>query len=99
MSKRIRLNGLRQSTVGHTAVGLWRHPDSRAHEYRELSHWTEVARILERGAFDTLFIADALAPRWTPTGAGSTRRCATASRPRPTTRCWRSARWRPSPGI
>ncbi|MDX6741430.1 LLM class flavin-dependent oxidoreductase [Actinocorallia sp. A-T 12471] len=62
MSKRIRLNGLRQSTVGHTAVGLWRHPDSRAHEYRELSHWTEVARTLERGTFDTLFIADALGP-------------------------------------
>ncbi|ROO88136.1 dimethylsulfide monooxygenase large subunit [Actinocorallia herbida] len=62
MSKRIRLNGLRQSTVGHTAIGLWRHPDSRAHEYRELAHWTEVARILERGTFDTLFVADALGP-------------------------------------
>jgi hypothetical protein len=32
------LNGLRQNTVGHTAMGLWRHPDSRAHEYRTLRH-------------------------------------------------------------
>ncbi|MER6672795.1 LLM class flavin-dependent oxidoreductase [Streptomyces sp. NPDC000983] len=60
--RRIRLNGLRQSTVGHTAMGLWRHPDSQAHRYRDLSHWIETARILERGRFDALFIADALGP-------------------------------------
>ncbi|MFI5934677.1 LLM class flavin-dependent oxidoreductase [Actinoplanes sp. NPDC051494] len=62
MSERIRLNGLRQSTVGHTAIGLWRHPDSQAHRYRDLSYWTDTARILERGRFDALFIADALGP-------------------------------------
>ncbi|WP_430785046.1 hypothetical protein [Actinoplanes sp. G11-F43] len=59
---RFRLNGLRQSTVGHTAIGLWRHPDSQAHRYRELSYWMETARILERGRFDALFVADALGP-------------------------------------
>ncbi|GAA4708990.1 LLM class flavin-dependent oxidoreductase [Phytohabitans rumicis] len=61
-AKRIRLHGLRQSTVGHTAIGLWRHPDSQAHRYRELDYWLETARILERGRFDALFIADALGP-------------------------------------
>ncbi|SNY68503.1 LLM class flavin-dependent oxidoreductase [Paractinoplanes atraurantiacus] len=60
--QRIRLNGLRQSTVGHTAIGLWRHPDSQAHRYRDLSYWVDTARILERGRFDALFIADALGP-------------------------------------
>lgn len=60
--KRIRLNGLRQNTVGHTAAGLWRHPHSEAHRYRELAHWLETAQILERGFFDSLFIADALGP-------------------------------------
>ncbi|GAB6903300.1 LLM class flavin-dependent oxidoreductase [Kineosporia succinea] len=59
---RMRLNGLRQNTVGHTAMGLWRHPDSRAHEYRTIRHWVETAQILERGGFDALFIADALGP-------------------------------------
>ncbi|MBB2941330.1 FMN-dependent oxidoreductase (nitrilotriacetate monooxygenase family) [Actinoplanes lutulentus] len=59
---RIRLNGLRQSTVGHTAIGLWRHPDSQAHRYRDLSYWVETAQILERGKFDALFVADALGP-------------------------------------
>ncbi|MFT4247080.1 MAG: LLM class flavin-dependent oxidoreductase [Pseudomonas sp.] len=62
MSRRIRLSGLRQNTVGHTAAGLWRHPDSQAHLYRTLGHWIETAQILERGRFDTLFIADALGP-------------------------------------
>ncbi len=62
MSARIRLSGLRQNTVGHTAAGLWRHPDSQAHHYRTLAHWVETAQILERGRFDTLFIADALGP-------------------------------------
>jgi FMN-dependent oxidoreductase (nitrilotriacetate monooxygenase family) len=61
-TQRIRLHALRQCTVGHTAIGLWRHPDSRAHEYRELTHWLETASILERGRFDALFIADALGP-------------------------------------
>jgi FMN-dependent oxidoreductase (nitrilotriacetate monooxygenase family) len=60
--QRIRLHALRQCTVGHTAIGLWRHPDSRAHEYRELAHWLQTASILERGRFDALFIADALGP-------------------------------------
>ncbi|WP_433829810.1 LLM class flavin-dependent oxidoreductase [Actinoplanes sp. CA-015351] len=59
---RIRLNGLRQSTPGHTAIGLWRHPDSQAHRYRDLSYWVETAQILERGKFDALFVADALGP-------------------------------------
>ncbi|MEU8024567.1 LLM class flavin-dependent oxidoreductase [Micromonospora haikouensis] len=60
--RRIRLNGLRQSTVGHTAIGLWRHPDSQAHRYRDLDYWLDTARILERGRFDALFVADALGP-------------------------------------
>jgi long-chain alkane monooxygenase len=62
VSRRIHLHALRQSTVGHTAVGLWRHPDSQAHRYRDLGFWLETARILERGRFDALFIADALGP-------------------------------------
>lgn len=61
-NQRIRLHGLRQSTVGHTAIGLWRHPESRAHEYKDINYWIETAQLLERGTFDALFIADALGP-------------------------------------
>lgn len=58
--KRMRLFALKQSTVGHTAVGLWRHPLSQAAGYRTLDYWVQTARTLEQGCFDALFIADAL---------------------------------------
>jgi FMN-dependent oxidoreductase (nitrilotriacetate monooxygenase family) len=60
--RRIHLNGFKQATVSHTAQGLWRHPDSQHHRYRELGYWVETARTLERGFFDSLFIADVLGP-------------------------------------
>jgi FMN-dependent oxidoreductase (nitrilotriacetate monooxygenase family) len=62
MGDRIILSALRQNTVGHTAAGLWRHPQSRAHEYRTLDYWVETAQLAEQGRFDLLFIADALGP-------------------------------------
>jgi FMN-dependent oxidoreductase (nitrilotriacetate monooxygenase family) len=58
--RRIRFNGFKCSTVAHTTAGLWRHPTSQSHRYKELSFWTELAMTLERGKFDGLFIADAL---------------------------------------
>lgn len=56
----MRLYALKQSTVGHTAIGLWRHPKSQAALYKTLDYWTATARTLEQGKFDALFIADAL---------------------------------------
>jgi FMN-dependent oxidoreductase (nitrilotriacetate monooxygenase family) len=58
--RRIRFNGFKCSAVAHTTAGLWRHPASQSHRYKELSFWIEIARTLERGKFDGLFIADAL---------------------------------------
>jgi long-chain alkane monooxygenase len=58
--RRIRFNGFKCSTVAHTTAGLWRHPSSQSHRYKELSFWIELAQTLERGRFDSLFIADAL---------------------------------------
>jgi hypothetical protein len=46
--KRIRLYALKQSTVGHTAIGLWRHPDSQAARYTDLDYWT-AARAVPAG--------------------------------------------------
>lgn len=56
--KRMHLNAFKLAGVGHTAIGLWRHPDSQAHRYKDLDYWIETARTLERGMFDSLFIAD-----------------------------------------
>ncbi len=47
--KRIHLNGFKFAGVGHTAVGLWRHPDNQAYRYTDLDYWLETARTLEAG--------------------------------------------------
>jgi long-chain alkane monooxygenase len=46
--------------VGHIQQGLWTHPRDRSAEYRHLDHWVDLARMLERGLFDGLFLADIL---------------------------------------
>jgi FMN-dependent oxidoreductase (nitrilotriacetate monooxygenase family) len=46
--------------VGHQSPGLWTHPRDISYRYKDLEYWTELAQILERGKFDSLFIADVL---------------------------------------
>jgi long-chain alkane monooxygenase len=58
--KSIHLNAFDMTCVGHQSPGLWRHPDDQSHRYKDLDYWTELARLLERGLFDSLFIADVL---------------------------------------
>jgi len=60
MPKQIRLNAFDMNCIGHQSPGLWTHPDDRADSYNTLEYWTGLARILERGKFDALFLADVL---------------------------------------
>ena len=60
MPKQLRLNAFDMSCVVHQSPGLWTHPDDRADTYNTLEYWTDLARILERGRFDALFLADVL---------------------------------------
>jgi FMN-dependent oxidoreductase (nitrilotriacetate monooxygenase family) len=60
MPREIRLNAFDMSSVGHQSPGLWTHPDDRADTYNTLEYWTDLARTLERGKFDALFLADVL---------------------------------------
>ena len=62
MSKEIRFNAFAMNCVGHMAPGLWRHPRDRSDRYIDLNYWTELARLLELGKFDGLFLADVLGP-------------------------------------
>jgi FMN-dependent oxidoreductase (nitrilotriacetate monooxygenase family) len=39
---------------------MWRHPRDRSWEYKDLAYWTDLARLLELGKFDGVFIADVL---------------------------------------
>jgi FMN-dependent oxidoreductase (nitrilotriacetate monooxygenase family) len=56
----IRLNAFEMNCVGHQSPGLWAHPRDRSANYTDLDYWTGLARTLERGRFDGIFLADVL---------------------------------------
>ena len=56
--KQILLNAFDMNSVGHINHGLWTHPRDESHRFNELNYWTELAKTLEEGLFDGLFIAD-----------------------------------------
>ncbi|WP_159996734.1 LLM class flavin-dependent oxidoreductase [Roseomonas sp. 18066] len=60
MARPMLLNAFEMNTVSQSSHGLWAHPRSRAADYNRLSYWTDLARLLERGLFDGLFLADVL---------------------------------------
>lgn len=60
VKKPIILNGFTMNTVNHVSYGLWRHPEDETYRHTEIAYWIELAKTLEAGGFDALFIADAL---------------------------------------
>ncbi len=58
--KEIRLNAFEMNCVGHQSPGLWAHPRDRSASYTDLDYWTGLAKTLERGRFDGIFLADVL---------------------------------------
>jgi alkanesulfonate monooxygenase SsuD/methylene tetrahydromethanopterin reductase-like flavin-dependent oxidoreductase (luciferase family) len=59
MTRNLTLGALVNAGGGHVAG--WRHPEAHAAGLMDFDFHVELARTLERGRFDTLFIADALA--------------------------------------
>ena len=60
MTRQIHLNAFEMNCVGHQSPGLWTHPRDRSWQYKDLEYWTDLARILEKGIFDGIFIADVI---------------------------------------
>jgi len=58
MTKQILLNAFDMNCAVHQSTGLWRHPRDRSTEYNTLGYWRSLARELERGLFDGIFLAD-----------------------------------------
>ncbi|PLN81652.1 luciferase-like domain-containing protein [Aspergillus taichungensis] len=56
--KQILLNAFDMCTVGHLSPGQWKNPSDRSATKRKLSYWTDLAKLLERGGFNALFLAD-----------------------------------------
>ncbi len=60
MSRAIRFNAFDMNCVGHQSPGLWKHPRDKSWKYKDLDYWQDLARTLERGIFDGIFIADVI---------------------------------------
>ena len=58
MNKRIYFNAFHMNCVVHQSPGLWVRDDDRMCDYNDLDTWVELAKLLERGRFDALFLAD-----------------------------------------
>ena len=60
MTRQIRFNAFDMNCVGHQSPGLWAHPEDKSWKYKDLDYWQDVARTLEKGVFDGIFIADVI---------------------------------------
>lgn len=60
MTQHIRFNAFEMNCVAHQSPGMWRHPRDRSWQYKDIEYWTDLAKILEKGIFDGIFIADVL---------------------------------------
>jgi long-chain alkane monooxygenase len=58
--KRLRFNAFAMNCVSHIHHGQWARPDTKQAQYTELGTWVELAKLLERGKFDALFLADVI---------------------------------------
>lgn len=60
MPKEIRINAFALHSPVHHSPGLWRHPEDRTLGYHRLQYWLDLARTLERGLVDAIFMADSI---------------------------------------
>jgi long-chain alkane monooxygenase len=60
MPKRLIFCAFTMNTVSHIYHGLWRHPETRQLEYTNLDTWVDLAKLLKRGKFDAIFLADVI---------------------------------------
>jgi long-chain alkane monooxygenase len=59
-TRRLRFNAFAMNCVSHIHHGQWVRSDTRQVDYNRLDAWVELARLLERGKFDALFLADVI---------------------------------------
>lgn len=58
--KRMILNAFDMNCVVHQNPGMWAHPEDQAYRRTDIDYWVDLAKLLERGGFDCLFLADVL---------------------------------------
>ena len=70
--RRMLLNAFHMNCVSHIQQGLWVRDDTRQLEYTQFEPWVALARILEKGCFDALFLADVMGLYDTYRGSAAT---------------------------
>jgi FMN-dependent oxidoreductase (nitrilotriacetate monooxygenase family) len=58
--KRLIFCAFTMNTVSHIYHGLWRHPHTKQLEYIDLDTWINLVKLLEKGHFDAIFLADVI---------------------------------------
>lgn len=51
-------NAFEQNCVSLAYHGVWAHPESKRFDYTQPEFWMDLAKTLERGGFDSIFLAD-----------------------------------------
>jgi FMN-dependent oxidoreductase (nitrilotriacetate monooxygenase family) len=58
--RRMILNAFSMNCVSHIQQGMWTREDTRQVEFGSLDPWIELAKVAEKGCFDTIFLADVI---------------------------------------
>lgn len=58
--KKLHVNLFEMNCVSHIIHGMWAHAENNRHRFNDLSYWTELAVLLEKGCFDGVFLADVI---------------------------------------
>jgi long-chain alkane monooxygenase len=58
--KRLILNLFEMNCVSHITHGLWRLPGNNRERHNDIEYWLDLARLLEAGGFDAVFLADVI---------------------------------------
>ncbi|EXJ92400.1 hypothetical protein A1O3_00950 [Capronia epimyces CBS 606.96] len=56
--KKLLLNAFDMNGIGHTSHGQWRNPVDRTKTKNRLDYWINLAKLLDSGRFNALFLAD-----------------------------------------
>ncbi|KAL2673926.1 hypothetical protein Neosp_012371 [[Neocosmospora] mangrovei] len=56
--KQILINAFDMSTVGHLSPGQWKNPVDKSATKRDLQYWIDLAKLLDKGGVNALFLAD-----------------------------------------
>ncbi|WP_433294062.1 NtaA/DmoA family FMN-dependent monooxygenase [Actinoplanes sp. CA-030573] len=70
--KRLILNLFEMNCVSHITHGLWRLPGNNRDRFNDIEYWIRLARLLEDGGFDAVFLADVIGTYDTFRGSAET---------------------------